>query len=159
MIEKAIREIDSEVEEIATPMAYALGELIKQEILTSDINAAAVMSEDKSLEDLLEKINNIASNIHKGNYKDMETAQAATAMFQEFTGDVSNISAYESPDFLNLVKMYCVGKSGSAVAIPSTMVTPLIYAYFGILPGDSTQAVNKNSTNTRPSGFKRICLD
>lgn len=154
MIEKAKAKINAEVQEISSPMAQTLGTYINNVILTSEINAAAVLKEGKSLKDFIEKLWKSARNIHGGKYKELTAEKATSAIFKEFADDTASVDQYASPEVVSMINAVCTEKSTNSICLTSDVVIPMLYAYYGI---PLTGTVNNKQPRT--SVFKRVSLD
>ncbi len=155
-----VEDLDVETKEIDSAMAEAIAECICSEILISEGNAEKILAKKNSIKKLNDAMWCAAKKINSEELKKVSTEQATACLFSMFTSDLALAERHATAEVRRCVDRMVDNKRGSVV-MPSTIVIPLIKAYYGIEPeeADTTPAVIAPTENApKQSRFRRISL-
>ncbi|MBP1562069.1 MAG: hypothetical protein J6C96_12620 [Oscillospiraceae bacterium] len=147
MINEAIQKIEEETEN-ASPEIKTLGKYVKMFVLTTEENAECVLKPNTDLETFMERIKDIAKNIHSNKYS-REAGEAGKQVVAQILGEpVKNV-----PENTEIGKMVVDNTDCRIVTLSSEFIIPLLHIYYGI------DAAPQEAPKPKRRGFRAVSLD
>ena len=156
MITDARNKIEAEIKALHSTMSTILGKYLLSAI-TSNLYAAEVLNDSRSINDFCKRIGDLAEDIHGNKFKDMEMKEITGKILERFGADASCDAITE--EFTTEMSMLTNTENTVKGVMPMTsaIIIPLLHAYFHIpLSGISN---NNHTLNQKSTTFKRISLD